>query len=129
MFLKIRNIKIRNIIIIFIVSLGIALTGCDESLLNTKPNYKYTSSNFWNSEGAAKTALTGIYAVLRYGGLYGGTATPLWEETASPNAYDYDNSDGFNAIAEGEQSATTGGIISTRWQDCYIGIGRTNTFL
>ncbi len=116
-------------ILIYTVFIGIFLAGCDKSLLNSTPDYKYTEDNFWNSEGAAETALTGVYSVLRYGGLYGGTATPLWEETASPNAYDYDNSYGFNAIAEGEQSATTGGIIPTRWKNSYTGIGRANTFL
>jgi hypothetical protein len=35
----------------------------------------------------------------------------------------------YNVIAEGLQSATSGGIISARWNGAYQGIGRCNTFL
>lgn len=105
------------------------ITSCNKNLLNSSPNYEYSTSNFWNSPAAANAALSGCYSVLTDAGLYGGTATPLWEETASPNAYDYDNSGGWNSIAEGNQSASTGGILTERWNDCYAGIGRCNTFL
>lgn len=116
--------------IFFILLIGVVLaSGCNTNLLNTEPHNKYVESNFWKSQEAANAYLTGAYAVLRYSGLYGGTATPLWEETASPNAYNYGNSDGWNAIAEGNQSASTGGIISSRWGHCYGGIGRCNTLL
>lgn len=105
------------------------ITSCNKNLLNSSPNYEYSTSNFWNSPAAADAALSGCYSVLTSAGLYGGTATPLWEETASPNAYNYDNSDGWNSIAEGNQSANTGGILTSRWNDCYAGIGRCNTLL
>lgn len=126
---NIKTIKMRNIIVVCTFLGGILMTGCNKNLLDTKPDYKYTEGNFWDSESAAENALTGCYAVLRYAGVYGGDATPLWEEAASPNAYDYDNTLGFNSIAEGEQSSSTGGIISSRWLHCYQGIGRCNTFL
>jgi hypothetical protein len=116
-------------LMIILVLGSVFASGCNPDLLDTEPHNKYVQSNFWKSEAAANAYLTGAYAVLRYGGLYGGTATPLWEETATPNAYNYGNSDGWNAIAEGNQSATTNGIISARWGDCYGGIGRCNTFL
>lgn len=118
----------KKILIIMIMG-GVLASGCDTDFLNTEPHNKYVQSNFWKSQEAANAALTGCYAVLRYSGLYGGTATPLWQETASPNAYNYNNSDGWNSIAEGNQNASTGGIISDRWGHCYGGIGRCNTFL
>lgn len=118
-----------NKILSFIIIYCILIYGCDNSYLNVDPHDRYTQNNFWQSSQAANAALTGCYAVLRYSGVYGGTATPLWEETASPNAYNYSNSDGWNSIAEGLQSSTTGGIISSRWANCYEGIGRCNYFL
>jgi hypothetical protein len=116
-------------IVLALVLYGISLAGCNTNLLNIEPNDRYTEGNFWTSEKLATTALTACYAELSYAGLYGGDATPLWEETASPNAYNKDNADSWNSIAEGLQSASSGGIISNRWAECYGGIGRCNTFL
>ena len=103
--------------------------GCKKELLDTQPDYKYNEGNFWESAAAAEAALSGCYNPLTKDGLFGGDATPLWEETASPNAYNYSNSMGFNLIAEGRQQSSNGGIIQQRWHDSYTGIGRCNTFL
>jgi len=116
-------------IILGALAATIMLGSCSKSLLNTSPDNKYVEGNYWESEAAVDAALTGCYAVLTYSGMYGGDATPLWEETASPNAYNYSNSMGFNAIAEGTQEASSEGIIPTRYQNCYAGIGRCNSFL
>lgn len=116
-------------ILLIIIASGAALTGCNTGLLNTTPNDRYVQTNFWHSTAAATAALSGAYQQLKTDGLYGGDATPLWEETASPNAYDYDNTGSWNSIAEGLQSAATGGIVTARWGNCYGGIGRVNTFL
>lgn len=106
------------------------VSSCNPDLLDTSPDNKYTESNFWETEAAANAALTGIYATLTYDGLYGGDATPLWEEGASPNAFCYSGgTQGFDAIGRGQQSASTGGVISARWKQAYQGIGRANTFL
>jgi hypothetical protein len=104
-------------------------TGCKKSLLDTSPNDRYVESNFWTSEAAANAGLSGCYSPLTSTGLFGGVATPLFEETASPNAYNYDNTAGFNFIAEGKQMPSSSGIIQSRYVDCYTGIGRCNTFL
>jgi hypothetical protein len=117
---------------IFIPIVGITLlltTACNKSLLDTAPDNKYVESNFWTSAAAADAALAGCYAPLTESGLFGGVATPLFEETASPNAYDYDNAEGFNFIAEGKQIPSSSGIIQSRYHDCYAGIGRCNTLL
>jgi hypothetical protein len=116
-------------IIIGAVTLGLLAGGCNKSLLNTSPKDQYVESNFWKSQAAAQAGLSACYAVMTGSGLWGGDATPLFEEGASPNAYDYDNSMGFNLIAEGLQSASSSGIIPGRWKACYTGIGRCNTFL
>ena len=116
---------------ILTIAIGSALliSSCTKSLLETTPDDRYVQSNFWVSEEAATAALSGAYSVLASSGLYGGDATPLLEETATPNAYCYGNTSSWNSIAEGLQSASTGGIITDRWGSAYGGIGRCNTFL
>lgn len=108
-------------------------TGCNTDLLNTAPTDRYVESTYWTTPEAARAGLTGCYSILRNDGVYGGkgsnNATALWEETASPNAYNYSNSMSYNAIASGLQQSASGGVISARWADCYGGIGRCNTFL
>jgi hypothetical protein len=108
---------------------ALLMSNCNKDLLDTSPSDRYVESNFWESEAAAVAALTGCYNPLTYEGLFGGDATPLWEETASPNAYNYSNSAGFNFIAQGKQMSSSSGIIQSRWRHCYAGIGRCNTFL
>jgi hypothetical protein len=108
------------------------LSSCSKDLLNTLPKDRYAEEVYWTSEKNATAALNGCYAVLKEDGLFGGTATPLWEETATPNAYNYDNSFGFNVIALGTQTASPANpaeIINNRWTDSYRGIGRVNTLL
>lgn len=119
----------QTIYIAIIACTMLIVTGCDKSRLDTSPDNKYVESNFWTSAAAANAALSGCYATLTYTGLFGGVATPLFEETASPNAYNYDNSAGFNFIAEGQQMPSSSGIIQARYHDCYTGVGRCNTFL
>ena len=116
-------------IIISLFFLLFAAGGCKKELLDTQPTNKYNEGNFWETEAAAEAALSGCYSTLTSDGLFGGDATPLWEETATPNAYNYSNSMGFDLIAEGRQQSSNGGIIAQRWHDSYVGIGRCNTFL
>lgn len=108
-------------------------TGCNKSLLETTPNDRYQESTYWNTPDAAAAGLVGCYSVLRNDGLYGGkgsnNATALWDETLSPNAWNYSNSHSFDAVAMGQHNASTGGIVTGRWGDSYGGIGRCNTFL
>ncbi|HVU57837.1 MAG TPA: RagB/SusD family nutrient uptake outer membrane protein [Puia sp.] len=113
----------------------VLLAGCSKHVLDTQPNNSYTEDTYWTSDKNALAYLSGCYQALMFNGVYG-YATPLWEETATPNAYDYGNSDGFSLIALGTQNATnttTGnivtGIISSRWTDAYGGVGRCNTLL
>lgn len=120
---------LRNKICYGILISSLIFGSCGDRLLDSSPDDKYVESNFWNTEAAADAALTGVYSILRYDGIYGNEATPLWEDTATPNAYNYSDAKGFNSIASGKQMETTGGVISNRWKRSYAGIGRANSFL
>lgn len=120
---------LRNKICYGILISSLIFGSCGDRLLDSSPDDKYVESNFWNSEAAADAALTGVYNILRYDGIYGNEATPLWEDTATPNAYNYSDAKGFNSIASGKQMETTGGVIANRWARSYMGIGRANAFL
>lgn len=102
-----------------------ALGSCN---LDTVPTDKYTVETFWETEEGTEAAMTGCYNILTHGALFGDSA-PLMEETCSPNAYNYNNSGGFNVIAQGTQTPNSPGIITSRWSKCYEGIGRCNTHL
>ena len=115
--------------VLLIIITAYIVAGCNKSLLDTQPTDRYYESTYWGTPEAVTAGLSACYAELRGAGLYGSTAIPLFEEAASPNAYTYGNDQGFNSIAKGQQTPTTGGIISNRWATCYGGIGRCNTFL
>jgi starch-binding outer membrane protein, SusD/RagB family len=108
---------------------ALLITGCSDDSLDTTPNDRYTEESFWTSEKNASAGLTGCYAVLRDKGIYGGEATPLLEETATPNAYNYNNRMNYNEIARGSHTATNTDIINSRWNASYSGIGRCNALL
>lgn len=127
--LKNTNMKYKSIGMITGLFVLLSVGSCKKELLDTQPRDTYSESNFWNSQAAVEAALAGCYNPLTQDGLFGGDATPLWEETATPNAYNYSNSMGFNFIAEGQQQASSSGIVPQRWHDSYAGIGRCNTFL
>ncbi|MBL1411195.1 RagB/SusD family nutrient uptake outer membrane protein [Sphingobacterium faecale] len=102
----------------------ITIYSCD---LTVYPTDKYDQDTFWLGEKTARAGLTGCYAVLTEQYLYG-SAAPLWEETATPNAYNYDNSQGWNSISLGTHTADQG-IFNGRWISAYRGIGRCNALL
>lgn len=115
--------------LILIAAGMVLLAACSDKALDSMPNDRYTEESYWTSEKNVTAALTGCYAALRLEGVLGGDATVLWEETATPNAYNYDDSRGFNSIALGTQTPTNAAIINARWRDCNIGLGRCNNFL
>jgi hypothetical protein len=121
---------------LFIACAGLLAAGCNTDLLDTVPHDRYTENTFWTTPEAAAAGLVGCYSVLRNDGVFGGkdnlggaSTTALWEETLSPNAYNYSNSLSFNTVASGQQQASTTGIVTGRFGDCYTGVGRCNTFL
>lgn len=127
-----KNNIMKNLFILFVTA--VLLAGCTKATFDTQPKDRYTEDTYWTSDKNANAALTGCYQTLTLNGLFG-YALPLWEDTATPNQYDYDNSAGWNSIANGTQNASTistpvvGNVIDMRWKNCYTGIGRCNTLL
>lgn len=111
--------------IIIPVLLGIICAGCD---LDIEPQDRYDQQTFWYSAKAAEGGLTGCYNALLEKGIYGRAAV-YWEDDATPNGYNFSNDDSWTTIANGAQTATSGGIIANRWGHAYKGIGRCNTLL
>ena len=115
----------KRIQIIIPVLLGAFCTGCD---LDIEPQDRYDQQTFWYSAKAAEGGLTGCYNALLENGIYGRAAV-YWEDDATPNGYNFSNDDSWTTIANGAQTATSGGIIANRWSHAYKGIGRCNTLL
>lgn len=115
--------------LIFILCSVSVLWSCSKGTLETIPTDRYTEETFWTSEKNAVATLSGCYSVMTENGIFGGDATPLWEETLTPNAYNYIDDMGFNAIALGTHTAVNASIISQRWNDAYRGVGRCNTLI
>ena len=104
------------------------LMGCREQFLNLNPTDRYTEQNFWQTEAQAIAGVTGAYAALTNGSLYGAD-TPLLFDALSPNSYNYANTIGFNLIALGNHDAANSTIITNRWAANYRIIGRANEVL
>lgn len=99
------------------------------SCLDVEPTALYTETDFWLTDEDYESALTSCYSSLYDPGLFGGDATPLFFETVTPNAYNYNNSYGFSVIAGGTQTSSNSYIINSRWRACYGLIGRSNTLI
>ncbi|MFC6102524.1 RagB/SusD family nutrient uptake outer membrane protein [Olivibacter domesticus] len=93
--------------------------------LTINPSDQYSENTFWKSSEEAMAALTGCYRVLQDGA---GSTWFLETDMITPNGLAYNESNGTDAIARGVHNSLTGLIVS-RWEVAYRGIGRTNTFL
>lgn len=112
--------------IIIIIGVGLCLNACS---LDTIPTDRYVESSFWQTEEQVEAGLTACYNTLRDTYLFGGTASAVFNETITPNAYMYDNTYGFGVIGKGMHTLSNSTVINEKWGSCYKGIGRCNTFL
>jgi starch-binding outer membrane protein, SusD/RagB family len=114
----------KKIFYIAVAAVCSLLASCD---LEVFPTDSYDQETFWYGRKTAEAGLTGCYAALMSDHLYG-NASVLWEECASPNAYNYDNRSGWNSIALGTHTADIS-IVANRWAAAYTGIGRCNLLI
>ena len=101
----------------------VCLTACD-SWLDVDPSDKYSKNTFWKTEEHASSGLMGCYNALRpWRSLH-----TMEFDMLTANAMPYNEANGTQAIGKGEHLSTNA-LIATLWKNCYIGIGRTNTFI
>lgn len=105
------------------VILCLCLTACD-NWLDVDPSDKYSTNTFWKTEEHASAGLMGCYNALRpWRSLHS-----MEFDMLTANSMPYNEANGTQAIGKGEHLSTTA-LIETLWKNCYIGIGRTNTFI
>jgi hypothetical protein len=114
----------RNIKSLIALFAGTAMLTACESLLDVNPTDRYSADTFFQNEAHVGAALSGCYqALLTWRGQY------VFEfDMMTSNAMPYNEANGTQSIAKGEHLPITA-IIGTLWQNCYRGIGRTNTLL
>lgn len=114
----------------YILSIGIALAlmSCT-SILDIDPTDRFTEETFFKTKEHAEAAVNATYASLLGNSLVFSCRNFSLTETATPNAYNYQNNNGFDNIATGIQDAANSSVINNCWGQCYAGIGRANTIL
>lgn len=105
--------------------LTLCFLSCEEDFLDKNPLTDISSPTFWNTQNDADMALVGCYARLNNG-------TFSFEGKMSLDVLAGDASSGSgNAqnMALGNFEATSGGLISSVYNDCFKGIASCNFFL
>ncbi|MNK94600.1 SusD family protein [compost metagenome] len=103
--------------------------GCKKGFLDTTPTNVYTDDTFWQTQEHAIAAINGTYAAMLDGALFGGSEGLITLDNATPNAYNYVNTNGINILAQGAQDGSNSGIINNKWNADYRGIGRANNVI
>lgn len=110
---------------IFVLTMVLGIGGCSD-FLDKDPTDQLSSNLFWQSKADFDNALTALYGSLQdplfsYG-------APNWD-ALTDNAYGQHNYYGSNAIVQGNIFPSTGGYISSIYQNAYTAITRVNNFL
>ncbi len=113
---------------ILLMGMGLALQSCT-SILDVEPTDRFTATTFFKTKEHAEAAVNATYASLLGNSLVFSSRNFSLTETATPNAYNYQNNNGFDNIATGIQDAANSSAINNCWGQCYAGIGRANTIL
>ena len=118
----------KRIIYLYISFFGLVIAGgCSSELLDLEPADQSSVETFWTSEDNAASALTGCYEPLL--APYRGEGSWLLKlEDITPNSFEIDDGSGASSIARGDNNPTLP-LINSRYEICYEGIGRANTFL
>lgn len=97
----------------------LTLAGCRKTLLDTSPYGSVSSANMWTTDNLTDLGVTGIYEVLRSGGVCGNALYTM-------DLY------GYTSQERDAESLLTGtitpndGLFSSNWQNLYEGIHRAN---
>lgn len=93
------------------------------NLLDINPKDKYTADTFWQTEEQVNAGLIGCYNALLPWRFYHFELDML-----TSNGFAYNEANGTKIMAKGEATPTTW-LIDGLWRNCYVGIGRVNTFI
>jgi hypothetical protein len=110
----------------FFILFTFFLMNCSKKL-ETNPTSFFSQDNYWTSSQHVLDALAGCYQSLAKGIFDGSNEFQL--ENLTPNSFYNGTGDAIVEFVEGRQTATTLGINSRTWSNCYKGIGRCNTVL
>jgi len=100
-----------------------SLIACD-SWLDVDPSDQYSTETFWKTKEHASAGIMGCYNALKpWRSLH-----TMEFDMLTANAMPYNEANGTQAIGKGEHLSTTA-LIGSLWKNCYVGIGRTNTFI
>lgn len=115
-------------IYIAIISWGLIISSsCSNDHLDMVPADQSNVETFWTSEANATSALTGCYEPLLQP--YRGEGSWLLKlEDITPNSFEIDDGSGASSIARGANNPTLG-LVNSRYNIAYKGIGRANTLL
>ena len=108
---------------LYIAATCFCLTACD-SWLDVDPSDQYSAETFWKTKEHASAGIMGCYnALMPWRSLH-----TMEFDMLTANAMPYNEANGTQAISKGEHLSTTS-LIADLWKNCYVGIGRTNTFI
>lgn len=120
-----KNIKQLPAIILFTTTLLIS-GSCNKDFLEKNPLDQISGGTFWKTESDLNMALGGCYSRLRNGFLGWNRA---YLDCLSDNAFANWNYFNMPAMTLGAVSSTTGGAITSLYNNSYLGISSCNYFL
>ncbi|MDD4632935.1 MAG: RagB/SusD family nutrient uptake outer membrane protein [Proteiniphilum sp.] len=117
---------------ILICFLGIAVLNSCEGFLDKQPLDQLSQNTFFKNKQDIEQGLTSTY--LRYrsqviGGMGAGNGSSMDLEALSDNAYSSSGFQSLQNIAQGGMTASTGGAVTTMWNDAWQGVAYCNFFL
>src|SRR5690606_8948538 len=115
-----RKYKTNSIKAFFIGVIALCFVSCSD-YLDKNPLDQVSSESFWNNQAEVDMALAGVYARL-YQSTFG-HKDGSWDVMAG-DAYGT-----VITLAQGNIEPTSGGLISSIYNDCYRGISSCNFFL
>lgn len=119
----------KKINIIFCVILSTSLVSCDK-FLDKNPLDQISSNTFWNSPNDVDMALAGVYERLDVGTFnFNQAMLSVLAGDGDENVSGQGAGEGYRLLALGDILPTSGGIVSSIYNDCYKGISSCNFFL
>ncbi|GHU82331.1 membrane protein [Bacteroidia bacterium] len=114
-----------KIYLIIVAAATICMSSCSD-LLELNPQDKMSEATFWKTEKDFGNALTACYGRLQSS--YFSYGFPFWDNITD-NGYGQHNYGSSTDIAQGNISPTTGGLVSSVYNNGYLSIARINIFL